>query len=182
MNNTLYQLIMDSATSTIKLVVYVAVAILLVPWLKNSAIPWLKEKQLYGIVLRFVRAAEKLGNSGKIDKAAKLDYVIGMLAKRGITLTPEVRALIESAVYAVDEEIAKNIGTLLPEITTEATLEGTVEVEVDDNLISQVAEAVPAETEQKPVENMILEVITAGAEILANANTAAETVPAESEA
>ena len=170
MDNTLYQLIMDSATSTIRLLVYVVVAVLLVPWLKNSLIPWLKEKRLYGVILRFVKAAEKLGGSGKIDKAAKLDYVVGMLAKRGITLTPEVRALIESAVYAIDEEVAKNVNTLLPELVMDTACDGVAEEPSVDVATDGV--------EQKPVENMILEVITAGAEILAAANTA-ETVAEE---
>lgn len=169
MDNTLYQLIMDSATSTIRLVVYAVFAVLLVPWLKNSAIPWLKEKQLYGIVLRLVRAAEKMGAAGKISKEAKLDYVVGMLAQRGITLTPEVRALIESAVYAIDEEMAK-VGTVIHETTVTETVEVEASVVAEDD----AAETAPVAEQQKPVETMLLEAITSGAEILAAVNAAKE--------
>lgn len=83
-------------------VVSIYASTLLIPWLKNTAIPWLKEKHLYSIVRSFVLAAEKMAESGQIDKAAKRDYVVGLLAKKGIEVTDDVLALIEMAVMELD--------------------------------------------------------------------------------
>lgn len=72
------------------------------PWLQNVGIPWLKEKHLYSIVKKFVMAAEKMAEAGTIDKSAKLDYVLNMLRAKGVNITSEVRAFIESAVEELD--------------------------------------------------------------------------------
>ncbi len=44
---------------------------LVIPWLKDTGLPWLKEKRLYSIVKKFVEAAEKQAEAGTIDKATK---------------------------------------------------------------------------------------------------------------
>ena len=72
------------------------------PWIKKDLIPWLKEKHLYEIVQNFVFAAEKLAESGAIDRGLKKQYVIACLNNKGITVTEEIDALIECAVEELD--------------------------------------------------------------------------------
>lgn len=70
-----------------------------IPFVKRTIVPWLKEKRLYTIVSRFVQAAEKYNKSHAIDKK---QWVIGLLKDKGIDITPEVEAYIESAVQELD--------------------------------------------------------------------------------
>lgn len=114
-----YPMITECVVNVIKAVIAVIFGVLIIPWIKNSAIPWLKEKQLYNMICKFVRAAEKLADGGLIAKSAKLDYVIGLLAHSGIEMTPEVRALIESAVGELDDGFANNLQNLANAITSE---------------------------------------------------------------
>lgn len=101
-----------------------------IPWLVKTGIPWLKEKHLYTIVSTFVKAAEKMANAGSLT-IPKLDYVVQMLEKRGITVTPEVRAMIEAAVQDLDIAIDGAIGQLgdifIEEETTVEDEEGETE-------------------------------------------------------
>lgn len=76
------------------------------PWMREVAIPWLKERHLYNLICYFVRAAEKLADTGAIDKTTKKEYVIKLLKQRGINITSEVDALIESAVLDLDMAVA----------------------------------------------------------------------------
>jgi len=155
--NALYPLIMDGAISVIRIILYVVFAVLLIPWVKNFAIPWLKEKQLYGIVQRLVRAAEKMGDAGIISKEDKLNYVAGLLERYGVVVTPEVRALIESAVGTLDDEMAKNIAAVVKEFETAAGHETAVE------LVKRSQEHAPEKTDEA-----IRNIIQTGAEALAN--------------
>ena len=120
-----YPMITECVVNLIRAVVAVLFGVLILPWVKNSAIPWLKEKQLYGMICKFVRAAEKLGDTGEIDKSSKLDYVITLLKSRGIEFTQEIRALIESAVGELDDLFASQI-----EQVVETVLDGNVETTV----------------------------------------------------
>ncbi len=98
--------IAELVTNVLKLVMIIAGGVftyILVPFAKNTVIPWLKEKHLYDIVKKFVQAAEKMGESGIIDKQTKKQFVIDMLKSKGVNVTPEVEALIESAVEELDE-------------------------------------------------------------------------------
>lgn len=72
------------------------------PWLNDVVVPWLKERHLYNLICHFVRAAEKLADTGKIDKDTKKSYVIKLLKAKGVNITDEVDALIESAVMDLD--------------------------------------------------------------------------------
>lgn len=81
------------------------------PWLTDTVIPWLKDKRVYSTICRFVRAAEKLAETGAIERADKKSYVVGLLNAKGITVTPEVEAMIESAVLELDLAIDE-IGAL----------------------------------------------------------------------
>ena len=77
------------------------------------AIPWLKERKLYDTVKMAVRASEKLGESCTIDKEAKLQYVVTILQKKGIKVDATVRAMIESAVGDLDDELTHSMMSLV---------------------------------------------------------------------
>lgn len=94
----------------------------LVPWIKKDLIPWLKEKRLYEIVRSFVLAAEKMAESGAIDKKKKKRFVIDCLTGKGITVTDDILALIECAVEELDLAIESGfimIGDAFDEIECE---------------------------------------------------------------
>ena len=67
-------------------------------------VPWLKEKKLYGTVVKCVQAAEKYAKTHNIDKK---EYVIDLLESRGIVVSSFVDALIESAVQELDIALGK---------------------------------------------------------------------------
>lgn len=79
-----------------------AVSAVVVPWLKTSAIPWMREKQLYGLVQKFVQAAEKMAETGALDREKKKSYVVGLLEEKGYVVDDELEAFIESAVKELD--------------------------------------------------------------------------------
>lgn len=78
------------------------ITVVVVPWLKETAIPWLRERHMYELVSTFVQAAEKMASSGAIDKDAKKRWVLKMLAAKGIVVNDEIEAMIESAVVDLD--------------------------------------------------------------------------------
>lgn len=65
-------------------------------------IPYLKQIGMYKIVQMAVRAAEKLGLTGAIKKADKKKYVITILEKMGVKITPVIEMMIEAAVKELD--------------------------------------------------------------------------------
>lgn len=67
-------------------------------------IPWLKEKRVYGVISQFVHAAEKYAQTHQIDKK---EWVIEHLKEKGIKVTNEIEALIESAVEELDVALNK---------------------------------------------------------------------------
>ena len=84
-----------------------------VPWLKTSAIPWMKEKQLYGLVKKFVQAAEKLAETGALECVEKKDYVVNLLVQKGYRMNDEIEAFIESAVKELDMAVGAGWGEIL---------------------------------------------------------------------
>lgn len=80
--------------------------------LKDTGLPWLKEKRLYSIVKKFVEAAEKQAEAGTIDKATKKRFVVELLEANGITVTPEIDAFIEAAVKELDLAEKNAIGEI----------------------------------------------------------------------
>ncbi len=76
------------------------------PFIKETVIPWLREKRLYGIVECFVQAAEKYAENHEIDKKS---YVVNLLKDKGVEITPEVEAYIESAVKKLDMSVGEVI-------------------------------------------------------------------------
>lgn len=83
-------------------VISLIVARYVLPCIKTDMIPWLKEKRIYGIVKNFVQAAEKLSESGEIEKQQKKDKVIELLENKGVIVDETVEAFIESAVKELD--------------------------------------------------------------------------------
>ena len=80
---------------------------IVLPWVITNGIPWLKERRLDGIIKKYVEAAEKMAASGQISKEMKKDFVRNLLARRGITITEEIDALIEAAVTECDHASAQ---------------------------------------------------------------------------
>ena len=91
----------------------IAFTTVVIPWVKDTAIPWLKEKRLYSMVQRFVNAAEKKAEAGSLAKALKKDYVIERLEAMGVTVTTEVDAFIEAAVKELDIAANAMVGELV---------------------------------------------------------------------
>lgn len=115
-----YTEIASAALKLIVAIISVATGSLVIPWIRNTAIPWLKEKRLYGIVQKFVLAAEKLGETGAIDRQTKKNYVISLLTKKGYVVDDEVEAFIESAVKEMDMFVEAGV----TEITNEFEISG----------------------------------------------------------
>ena len=145
-----YPMIVDCAVGVAKVIIAIVFGVIIIPWVKKNAIPWLKDKQLYGVIQKFVRAAEKLGEAGTISKDAKLDYVIGLLNKRGVNVTADVRAMIESAVGDLDDEISHGMMSLVEALNTAGDIDNIV---IDGGKATVSVEAIPAvEGEAKSAE------------------------------
>ena len=74
----------------------------IIPAIRDELIPWLKEKRIYETIKKLVQAAEKMAESGTIQKVDKKDTVIKLLTDKGIVVTKEIEALIESCVKELD--------------------------------------------------------------------------------
>lgn len=90
----------------------------IIPCIKNNLIPWLKEKRLYDITKKFVKAAEKMAKSGIIQKCDKKATVISLLLENGIEVDDTLEAFIESACEDLDL-IANTIYETIVEENTE---------------------------------------------------------------
>ncbi len=128
-------IIMSNLVEIVVAIISAVFSIIVIPWLKNTALPWLKEKRLFTVVYSFVKAAEKLAQSGAIPKARKKEYVIKLLEKKGITVTDEVDALIEAAVEELDIALSSNAQLVLG--TIEDSAEPTTNTEVKDDEAKQ---------------------------------------------
>lgn len=94
--------ILSNLFEVIGSIITIIVSYYVIPAIRDQLIPLLKEKRLYDIVYRTVMAAEKLGATDQIKKADKKIYVISILKKKGIKITPEVESLIETACKEID--------------------------------------------------------------------------------
>lgn len=65
-------------------------------------IPYLKKIGVYKLIQIAVRAAEKLGATGAIEKADKKKYVMEALERLGVKITPTIETMIEAAVKEMD--------------------------------------------------------------------------------
>jgi hypothetical protein len=97
-----WNLILSNVLEIVLTIISIVVARYVIPYIKTDLIPWLKEKRLLSIIKGFVRAAEKMAESGLIKKANKKDFVIGLLKKNGVTVDDTVDAFIESCVKELD--------------------------------------------------------------------------------
>lgn len=101
-------------------VLLVVVTGLLIPWLRKECIPWLKERRLYGLISKFVQAAEKVYEYSENAGLDKKKYVIDALRDKGYEITDEIEAYIESAVQELD-------------LFTTAAISGIADVFVDED-------------------------------------------------
>ncbi len=123
------------ATGLLKVVIAaisVIVTAVVVPWLNNTVIPYLKEKRLYNIVCRFVQAAEKMSAGGALDKTAKRDYVVRLLMSKGIAVDDEISALIESAVEELDLAVSESASQITEMFVPEETTSEEVVAETEE--------------------------------------------------
>lgn len=94
--------IMGNIFEIIATIITIAVSYYVLPLIKNSLVPWLKEKRVYDTIKKLVKAAEKMSESGMIQKVDKKAMVIKWLEEQGIEVTDEISALIEAAVKELD--------------------------------------------------------------------------------
>lgn len=95
-------------------------------YIKTVLVPWLKDKQIYTTVQRFVQAAEKLAKAGDLASGPdKKGYVIRLLRSKNIEVTPEIEALIESAVEELDWMKGETFTTLIEGETDETAAPGS---------------------------------------------------------
>ena len=102
MLETIVELILPYVFEIIITILSLVIARYVIPYIKNDLIPWLKEKRLYNIIKSFVQAAEKLAESGVIEKIDKKAKVIELLENKGIVVNETINAFIESCVKELD--------------------------------------------------------------------------------
>lgn len=100
-------------------IISLVISCYVIPCIKSDLMPWLKEKRLYNIVKNFVQAAEKLAESGVIEKADKKAKVIELLEGKGIIIDATIDAFIESCVKELD-------------IITSTVYEEIIEAEIEE--------------------------------------------------
>ena len=102
MGEMILNVITENVLDIVIAVISIVVSVYLLPLIKNELKPWLEEKRIYNLVKKFVEAAEKLAESGIIEKVDKKAKVIELLESKGITINAEIDAFIESAVKQLD--------------------------------------------------------------------------------
>ena len=102
MSEAILEVIVNNILDIVIAVLSIVVSVYLVPLIKDNLKPWLEEKRIYGLVEKFVEAAEKLAESGAIAKIEKKETVIKWLEGQGITVTDKVEAFVEAAVKNLD--------------------------------------------------------------------------------
>ena len=130
--------VLDMAVSLLVRLVCLGIAAVfarvIIPWAKDELIPWLKDKRLYEIVQSFVLAAEKLAESGAIDKELKKKFVIDCLTEKGIVVTDEIDAMIESAVEELDIAIKSGL-IMIGDVFSRDNLIGKASEPGKDNML-----------------------------------------------
>lgn len=111
---TIWDYVLPNVLEIILTIISIVIARYAIPYIKMDLIPWLKEKRLYNITKGFVQAAEKMAESGVIEKADKKEFVIRLLENKGVVVDATVDAFIEGCVKELDivtsviyEEIVK---------------------------------------------------------------------------
>ena len=94
--------IMGNLLEIIATLLTLVVSYYVLPFISKDLIPWLKEKRMFSLIKTFVEAAEKLAETGAIQKADKKQTVINLLENKGFEVTLEIESFIESAVKQLD--------------------------------------------------------------------------------
>ena len=102
MTNMILDVLTENVLDTVLAIISIVVSVYLIPLIKNNLKPWLEEKRIYQLVEKFVEAAEKLAETGTIPKCDKKKKVVEFLEAKGIVVTVEIQAYIESAVKQLD--------------------------------------------------------------------------------
>lgn len=102
MGEMILNVVTENVLDIIIAIISIIVSVYLIPLIKNELKPWLEEKRIFNLVKKFVEAAEKLAESGAIEKVDKKTKVIELLELKGITVDAEIDAFIESAVKQLD--------------------------------------------------------------------------------
>ena len=116
---TIWDLILPNVLEIVLTIVSILIARYAIPYIKSDLIPWLKEKRLLGTIKGFVQAAEKMAESGVIEKMDKKNFVVALLENNGVVVDDTVDAFIESCVKELD-------------IVTSVVYEEIVNAEVDE--------------------------------------------------
>lgn len=102
MFDTIMNSILPNIFEIIITIISLIIARYVIPYIKNDFMPWLKEKHIYSVVNKFVKAVEKLAETGAINKVDKKKKVIELLEGKGIAVDATVEAFIESCVKELD--------------------------------------------------------------------------------
>lgn len=102
MTEMIMNVVTENMLETVMAIISIVISVYLIPLIKTELKPWLEEKRIYNMVKKFVEAAEKLEESGVIEKLDKKAKVIELLELKGIVVTPDVDAFIEAAVKELD--------------------------------------------------------------------------------
>lgn len=94
---------LDAALRLVLLAVTILFTKIVAPFLLHTVLPYFKDKALFQTIRIFVRAAEKKGETGAIDKSKKMFYVLGWLENLGIHPTEKEKQMIEAAVEELDK-------------------------------------------------------------------------------
>lgn len=113
MNYAITEQLVSIAFILVRMVVSVIAAYIIVPFVKDGVIPWLQDRRLYDLIKKYVQAAEKMASSNIITKEDKKQFVINLLASRGVQVDAEVSALIESAVKELDIALKDGIDAVV---------------------------------------------------------------------
>ena len=102
MGEQILDVVMSNVFEIIIGVLSIVVSVYVIPLIKTELKPWLEEKRIYNLIQKFVDAAEKLAETGVIEKVDKKAEVIRLLKENGIEVTPTIEAFIEAAVKQLD--------------------------------------------------------------------------------
>ena len=117
MNEQILEVVVSNVFEIILGVVSIIVSVYLIPLIKTELKPWLEEKRVYNLISKFVEAAEKLAETGVIQRVDKKAKVVELLKENGVEVTPTIEAFIESAVKQLDLVI----DTVVDEVKNEET-------------------------------------------------------------
>ncbi len=102
MLETIWDAILPNILEIILTIISLVISYYVIPYIKSDLIPWLKEKRLYSIVKNFVQAAEKMAETGVINKTDKKAKVIELLQSQGVNVDSTIETFIESCVKELD--------------------------------------------------------------------------------